>query len=242
MNQMNEQIYAKNKREPLGKSIVRNYIFPDAAKDDNFKFGLKTIKQETARELIYAPYIENTEEQKKNYEITHGNCDPGQQKNREYKWYDINKTSHAFGKPQKREYDGAKNSLISDFAEAAYPKTILVEKRLEDFRQATDDLIGKSKYRGSINTDIQDDHVFGKPSIKLNNMYNAGNCIYGDINNPNANLFDEDKDLGRSISYKSKLCSIKPKEYEPDKIFGLPSVRYDLTKNKNPSIQDMRVK
>jgi hypothetical protein len=240
MNQMNEQIYAKNKREPLGKSIIRNYNFPDLIKEENFRFGLNSIRDQTARDLIYAPYIENSEEQKKNYEITHGNCEPGHQKDRGYKWYDINKQSHAFGKPQKREYNGAKNCLITDFADAQYPKTILVEKRLEDFRQATDDLIGKSKFRGSINPDIEDDHVFGKPSIHLNDMWNIGKCIYGDMNNPS--ILEEDKDLGRSISHKSKLSSIRPKEYVPDKIFGLPSIRYDLTKKKNNSIQDMRVK
>jgi hypothetical protein len=239
MNQMNEQIYKRNKREPLGKSIIRNYNFPDTVKEENFKFGINSNKDYTAKELIYAPHIENSEEQKKNYEITHGNCEPGHQKNREYNWYEIDKKSHAFGKPQKREYDGAKNSLITDYADAQYPKTILVEKRLEDFRQATDDLIGKSRYKGSMNPDIDDDHIYGKPSIKLNDMWNGGKCIYGDINNPV--LFEEDKDLGRSVTHKSKLSSIKPKEYDPNKIFGLPSIRYDLAKKKNISIKDNKV-
>ena len=39
---MNEQKYAKAKREPLGKSIMRNYSFPDSVKEDNFKFGINT--------------------------------------------------------------------------------------------------------------------------------------------------------------------------------------------------------
>jgi len=237
---MNEQRYIKAKREPLGKSIIRNYIFPDAVKENNFKYGLKTSGDHTAKDLIYAPNIENSEEQKKNYEITHGLCDPGYQKNREYNWYDIDKKSHCFGKPQKREYNGAKNSLITDFQEAQYPKTKIVDKRLEDYRQATDDLIGKSKYRGTINPDIEEDHVFGKPSIKGGDLWNIGRCINGDTNNPL--LLEEDKDLGRSISYKSKLPTIKPKEYDPNKIFGLPSIRYDLTKKKNPSVQDIKVK
>jgi hypothetical protein len=43
MNEMNEQKYKQAKREPLGKSLIRNYKFPDVVKDDEFKFGLKSI-------------------------------------------------------------------------------------------------------------------------------------------------------------------------------------------------------
>lgn len=39
---MNEQKYAQAKREPLGKSLIRNYKFPEEVKKDEFKFGLHT--------------------------------------------------------------------------------------------------------------------------------------------------------------------------------------------------------
>ena len=39
---MREQKYAKAKREPLGKSIMRNYIFPDSVKEENFRYGVDT--------------------------------------------------------------------------------------------------------------------------------------------------------------------------------------------------------
>lgn len=42
MNNMKEQKYARNQREPLGKSIMRNYEFPEKVKDDSFKFGVPT--------------------------------------------------------------------------------------------------------------------------------------------------------------------------------------------------------
>lgn len=42
MNEMNEQKYAKARREPLGKSIIRNYTFPEAVKENNFRYGLHT--------------------------------------------------------------------------------------------------------------------------------------------------------------------------------------------------------
>ena len=42
MNNIQEQKYARNNREPLGKSIMRNYEFPEKVKEDTFKFGIPT--------------------------------------------------------------------------------------------------------------------------------------------------------------------------------------------------------
>lgn len=40
---MQEQKYSRCQREPLGKSIMRNYIFPDTTRDNKFRFGIETI-------------------------------------------------------------------------------------------------------------------------------------------------------------------------------------------------------
>jgi hypothetical protein len=42
LNKINEDKYARNQREPLGKSIIRNYDFPQAVKNEEFKFGIPT--------------------------------------------------------------------------------------------------------------------------------------------------------------------------------------------------------
>lgn len=101
-------------------------------------------------------------------------------------------------------------------------------------------MIGKIKYKGTMKNDVDSDHIFGKPTIKGTDYWNAGKCINGDYNNPP--LLEDDKDLGRSVSYKSKLPNLQPKEYDPNKIFGIPSIRYDLPKKRNVSVQDRRVK
>lgn len=41
-NEIKESKYARNNREPLGKSIIRNYEFPEKVREDNFKFGIPT--------------------------------------------------------------------------------------------------------------------------------------------------------------------------------------------------------
>jgi hypothetical protein len=39
---MQEQKYARCQREPLGKSIMRNYKFPESVREDKFRFGVET--------------------------------------------------------------------------------------------------------------------------------------------------------------------------------------------------------
>lgn len=41
-SQLNERNYASTKREPLGKSLQRDYIFPDEVSKSDFKFGVPT--------------------------------------------------------------------------------------------------------------------------------------------------------------------------------------------------------
>lgn len=42
MNEMREKQYSRSKKESLGKTMQRNYIFPEETKTENFKFGVPT--------------------------------------------------------------------------------------------------------------------------------------------------------------------------------------------------------
>lgn len=42
MNTIQEDKYKRSQREPLGKSIIRNYTFPEKTLEENFKFGQPT--------------------------------------------------------------------------------------------------------------------------------------------------------------------------------------------------------
>jgi len=42
-NDLNEAKYASHKREPLGKPMPRNYVYPQAVTQEDFKFGAKTL-------------------------------------------------------------------------------------------------------------------------------------------------------------------------------------------------------
>jgi hypothetical protein len=172
------------------------------------------------------------------YNKTHGLTDPGQQKNRNYKW-NIDKDNFVFGKEEIREFDGTKKSLESDYLEANYPKSKIVDKRLEDFRQATGDVVGRSKYRGALHPSVDENFVFG--AFKTSEDWNAAKCIYGDPEQKTDKYFEADPDLGKSLHNRTRLKNLQPITYDGKRTFGVPSIRYDLNKTKT-SISDNIVK
>ena len=240
MNQLAESHYASSKREPLGKSIVRNYKFPEQVKDDNFRFGIPTTGFFNAKELIYnGSLLKEPDDVKKLYYKTHGLTDPGEQSTRFYKW-DFDPKTHKFGYFQEMELDGVKKSLMTDNLYNPYPQTKLVGKRLEDFRQATNDLLGKSKYFGTLNPKFHDEnHTFGK-ECQLGDEWNAGRCIHGDESTVTPESVASDIDLGKDYHYASKLKNLKPIERDSNKTYGVPSIRRDLPAKKLKSVTDIK--
>ena len=240
MNQLNETNYASNKREPLGKSIVRNYKFPEVVKDNNFRFGIPTTGFFNAKELIYnGSLLKEPDDVKKLYYKTHGLTDPGEQSKRFYTW-NFDPNNHKFGYFQDKEVDGAKKSLMNDFLYNPYPQTKLVGKRLEDFRQANNDLLGKGKFFGTLHPKFYDEqHTFGKES-KLGDAWNAGRCIHGDESTVTNKSVEPDVDLGRDHHYANKLKNLQPIERDSNKTYGVPSIRRDLPVKKLKSVSDIK--
>lgn len=109
---------------------------------------------------------------KKQYGKTHGHTEPGQQKDREYNWK-FDKNNHHFGLPQTIEFDGAKKSLFPENYDHEFVKSNIGEKRIEDYRRAKIDLVGKPKFHGSMPPGLADNFVFGVKSLNEKNT-NAG--------------------------------------------------------------------
>ena len=237
MNNLQEAKYASTWREPLGKSIIRNYKFPEEVKKEGFKFGIPTTGFYNAKDVIYnGCLLSEPNEVKKMYQKTHGLSDPGEQKDREYKW-NFDKNNHVFGKPQEKEFDGVKKSLLMDQLEGPYPPTKVTNKHLEDFRQATEDMVGRSKSHGSLLPTLGPDHTFGLKS-KLGDAWNAGRCIYGNPSEITKASLEPDPDLGRDFRYKLKNKKLTPIDYGYEKTFGVPSIRSDLPKKHFVSVTD----
>lgn len=71
-----------------------------------------------------------------------------------------------------------------------YPQTKIVGKRLEEYRQATEDMLGKSKFWGTLSEKIEPEHTFGKKS-QLGDVWNAGRCINGDKTTVKKNHYNQ---------------------------------------------------
>ena len=239
MNQLAESKYASSKREPLGKSIVRNYKFPEVVNKEGFKFGVPTTGIMNAKDLIYYGAKDEPENVKELYYKTHGITEPGQQNTRYYNW-NFDPKTHKFGYYQEGELDGVKNSLMTDTLLNPYPQTILVNKRGEDFRKSTDDILGKGKYHGTLNPRYFDeDHTFGKES-KLGDQWNAGRCIHGDGTTVTPESVKADEDLGRDWHYGAKLKNLKPTQTDMSRVYGVPTIRRDLPKKLVRSVSDLK--
>ena len=240
VNQIKENKYASASREPLGESIKRNYEFPNQINDE-FKFGAQTKGYLSTKDLIYPKNkLVEDEKYKKMYQRTHGLSDPGEQKDRNYNWY-VNKNQHIFGLNQPLEKDGCKKSLRPDLLESEYPKTLIGEKRLEDFRQATSDVVGRSKFKGTLRPDIDPtEYIFGVKSLRGVN-WNVGKCISGDPEAKTELMMVPDTDLGKNVNFRSKNNTLHPKECESGRMFGVPSIRTDLPTKNMRSVNDLTV-
>lgn len=53
LNEFKEEIYLSKKREPLGRQMERDYVFPEEVYKPNFRFGVPTINSEnTTKDLV----------------------------------------------------------------------------------------------------------------------------------------------------------------------------------------------
>jgi len=236
LHNFREEKYVRNIREPLGKGIKRNYAFPDVVGDDEFRFGVKsTVKNYNAKDLMFSSRLSEDEKTKMMYQKTHGHTDPGEQKDRNYKW-PVDKHAHYFGIVQPIEIDGAKKSLVHDLEGGNFAKTKIVNKHLEDFRQATVEGLGKPHCHGSLHQKLPEDFCFGVKSMKDTN-WNAGMCLFGDPSARSVKDLQPDPDLGKSHLCRSKLKAVTLNTNT--RVSGLPSIRIDLPKKQFNSVANI---
>lgn len=164
-NKLKEDKYASAIREPLGQTLTRNYQMPGTVYDPNFKFGVETIKSESAYTLIHPPEGRTAEDEKTRqmYYKSHGVTEAGEQIKRDYNW-PIDKNNHRFGLPDPKQLNGAAISLQPETYGSSHPKTLIVKKTVEDFRSTTHEELGKPRNLGQGKPQIPQDHAFGSSS------------------------------------------------------------------------------
>ncbi len=222
-NDLKEGKYHSHIREPLGKSYQRGYNYPDQIKQGDFEYGVPTGTSESAKDVLYP--LDGHREAKKRTE------DPGVQKERSYNW-NLDKTKHKFGYAESKVLNGASHSLHPERLEGSFPKTVIVKKTVEDFKQVAHDILGKPKNLGQGEIPLPKEHPFGVSTMG-NDAWNAAKCIHGE---PAEREIEPDNDLGRST--KVGCMNEVRKEEDADRAFGTPSIRLDVPYKEKRSVAD----
>ena len=115
------------------------------------------------------------------YKKTHGNFNPGEQKNRNYEWK-IDPNEHRFGYGEKKVLNGAAMAIHNERPEEHFPKTTVVQKTVEDFNAVAQDQLGQSKNLGQGQEPRGNDFVHGIKNVQGGDTWNAARCIHGEPN------------------------------------------------------------
>lgn len=231
MNKVAEDRYASNIREPLGQSIMRNYKFPSVVHEDQFKFGVPTRYNESAKNLLFPDggSLDDNERVHQMYLKSHGETAAGEQFARNYQW-PVDPSVHRFGKADVKELGGVASSLKHDTITASYPKSRVIQKTVEDYRSTAHDELGKPRNLGTGLTESGNDIVFGATRKVME--WDAGMCIHG---KPNERQLQPDMDLGRSLRSGFRN-EVKPGD--DSRVFGVPTIRDDIKKSHLKSVAD----
>ena len=162
------------------------------------------------------------------YLKSHLDYDPGEQKKRPYDW-NVDPSDFRFGKVAKNIiHNEIKQVLAPESNSDKFPKTAIIQNNLNDYLDKKEDKLGKPANLGQ--KQLAPDHVYGM-RIEANE-WNAGKCLKGE-----ATEYDvkEDDGLGRCNKIN---CKNVPKEGDETRVFGVPTIRYDIKKPEKPSLAD----
>ena len=172
-----------------------------------------------------------TEQIRQIYLKSHQDYDPGEQKKRPYDWK-VDPTDFRFGMVAKNIiHNEMKQVMAPEASSDQFPETKLIKKNLNDFFDKKDNKLGKPANLGQ--KQLGSDHIYGM-RIEANE-WDAGKCLKGD-----ANEYDvrQDDDLGRCSKIGSRNI---PKQGDENRLFGVPSIRYDIQKPERQSVADPNV-
>ncbi|CDW85169.1 UNKNOWN [Stylonychia lemnae] len=238
-NDIKEQNYASQIREPLAKGYERGYQWPNQIQNkENFNFGVPTLSSENAKDVLYPKrnaqlnnWMEDDEAQQL-YKKTHGNYNPGEQKERDYIW-PVDKNKMRFGYAEEKVLNGAANAVHHERIDQGFPKTVIVKKTVEDMKAVSQDQLGKPRNLGQGRPPIPQDFVFGIRNLQNNDTWNAAKCLHGE---QNYRQLQPDADLGKCTKLGTRNQVRKPED--TNRVFGCPTIRTDIPTREKRSVAD----
>lgn len=114
-------------------------------------------------------------------------------------------------------------ALHNERHEEQFPKTVIVQKTVEDHKAVASDILGASKNLGQGQADRGPDFVHGIKNITGNDPWNAARCIHGE---PTSQQIQPDRDLGKST--KPNCRNVVRDEKDKYRAFGVPTIRTDV--------------
>ena len=161
------------------------------------------------------------------YIRSHGNYQPGQQRDRNYNWStsNINPKEHVFGTTEKVLQNGVLLCLDPS-KDAAVPKSRITSKQVQDTKNLKDQL-GRARNLGHGARNVGANHTFGVKGAV--DDWDASACIAGDYS---VQEQMPDRDLGTSATAGWRNVTTDSRG------FGTPTVRVDIPGPSKRSISD----
>lgn len=216
-----ESIYYSNIREPLGRSFHRGHKLPDRILKPEFRgFGNPSDLQSLDTKELICPrdLPPETKEVKDMYAKTHGNYGPGQSVNRRYDWpEEIRDSPHfAFGLSDNVERGGAGTGAKSALTMDDGLKSCIISQDAVNFKQASTDVLSKSKCSTHCVPPVPIGHYYGVSSKE--DECDAAMLLRGQYS---VSEQMPDKDLGRCIIPGRR-------NFLTEAPLGIPSIRHDI--------------
>eukprot|EP00002_Diphylleia_rotans_P021961 TRINITY_DN428_c0_g1_i5.p1 TRINITY_DN428_c0_g1~~TRINITY_DN428_c0_g1_i5.p1 ORF type:complete len:385 (-),score=77.65 TRINITY_DN428_c0_g1_i5:588-1742(-) len=218
-----ESVYLSRKSGPLGRSLSRNYSFPEQVFEPSFSFGHSPEISLPAKEVIYPVPADENEQTKELYKKSHRDFEAGEQKTRAYDWESarVDPTRFQFGYKQEIEQEGVKKSLLWNGGDAATGKPQAIVNTAVDRRdQYVHSSLGKVRKSHAAKDQHDPNHVFGLESLGRN--FTAGEVISGNYSKEEQ---QPEPDLG---TYRRGISPSTVKALNVSRAYGTPSIRSDL--------------
>lgn len=175
---------------------------------------------EKAKDYIWPVISEEQIAGEEIYKRSHGNYAPGEQKNRNYKWY-VDPVTTRFGiAGENIALNGVSRDVAEVLSGAGETQSIINTKQVEDYRNMGDTL-GKSKNLGQNSAARPWDLAYGKPGASGRGPggWGTAQLLKGKYSTDEQ---QPDIDLGKSITPGFRNISLE------DRAYGCPSIRTDL--------------
>lgn len=235
IHQQKEHTYASQKREPLGKSMVRGVALPAKASDPNFRFGKSSDQPDEleARSLIYHETHEEAKKVffRKTQQTQQDEAEVTKPRNRGYDWSSTGKdpNNFRFGRPPgDAGLNNASKAVFGALDTSSNP-TQIGQARAVQHRSLNGEPLGRTRPNRGTVRNLPADHTFGRPSDPAD-TFGTAQAIKG-----NFSLEEQlpDPDLG-STSKPARMRHQIPDAQT--RRFGCASVRTD---KKAPAVKSV---